>query len=498
MKVKNAVVLAYRSHRFMNNVLASGPFTNPLAYVHREGLVTYDDEDMDLLKKCEDSAKLIISEESVATVKQYFEEQRQTQTVMGQYYKSLDFNEFLLRLFTKRYKVAYLNGCLVVPRKWNDVLAKAKAQHYYSSLFNGNHSMKYRELLMSIGTEQDQSEIYREYLTLDEMMFTPCLLPQTLSVIIGNGTRSPYPEFYNEAHDAVPLAVINSPIGAEFNDGLTLHNDLLMMVVPEQLIPDLARRRHSILASQPLLNAAKQLYGEKLALDYTPNDARADNTGDFMHLTAFGMSFWLYKPAYKARTKSMLKNTLLSADHGMFEAGNIGDTFNLKGIGLGAFGFTEPSCTGFIEDLYVQCVQETVQEIASRFKHIRCINLINLPSDYNADLWKTSRVASYGQVQLIRSVMEPTCKKIPDFEYGMVGGTHFCGDSAAKVGNEGLLGAQRSNSDDPATLYSLLNPKILDPDAKPRLATMACLHTLSEDNGIAPLGIDESYIARHN
>ena len=58
--------------------------------------------------------------------------------------------------------------------------------------------------------------------------------------------------------------------------------------------------------------------------------------------------------------------------------------------------------------------------------------------------------------------MDPTEDSIEDRNTN-IGGTIFCGDSASQVGNEGNIGMGRHSSDDPATLYSLLDPYILNP-----------------------------------
>ena len=453
----------------MHLLLPNSPIVNPVSYAfaHPEAELSYSPQEKSVLEACANSTRMIVSEKHLQMLQDYFTEQSKTDTVMGRFYRTMTFNDFLSRLYQKRFRSVYLDGNLLVPRDINDVLGKAKRKFNFTRFFlEASNTERNRDILLSIGTESDRAEIYKEYLCLNELMLTPVFLPQTTSIIVGTGSRSTEWAVQEEARASADLVVLTSAVAPEFGDGYSLHLDLLFCVVAKYFHPSLRARNEAVKADQALVKAARTLYGPKLAIEVTPEEASQDTSGDFIPIQVRREDasepeyYWLYKPAYVARMRPLLKTLLLSSDEAMQAAGT-GPVFNLKGLGLGAFGFSDEQAQKVLEDLYIEVVQEVLSEIADVLQHIRIVNLINLSRDRAAQITEAIPMASYGAgaIRLVRSLMSPTEKTIPGTRHE-IGGTVFCGDSAALVGNEGQIGFSRDNSDDPATLYSMLDPSL--------------------------------------
>lgn len=460
--IKMKALVSYQGNNTWYTPLkASGSvLTNPIAFQHAKNPPQYTPEELAELAACRNSARLVIEKSQLKVLQDYFHEKSDTDTVMGKYYRELSFSDFFLRLYQKRYRTIYLNGRMLIPRSADDILAKAKSKFYYSHFFSSNPYCRYLDLISMIGSEADKSGLYREYLTVQEMMLTPTIIPQGLSIMIGTGSRDDHWPVAEEALAATDLAVLSSAVGPEFNDGATLHLDSQWIVLADQSTDQGYAHIEALKADKPLVNAARKLYGGALAIDFHPWMARRDKTRNFLLMIVGDQKYWLYKPAYQARLRTLLKTLLLSSDEAMHLA-NTGTVFNLKGLGLGAFGFSGRINQNILEQCYIDTVKSVLAEIAGLFKHITVVNLINLPSDWS-DQNPVTPVSEYAGVSLIRSVMSPTEKTIPG-RTEVIGGTHACGDSASMWGNEGQIGARRSDSDDPATAYSVLDPLMYDP-----------------------------------
>jgi hypothetical protein len=481
--VKRKAIIAFQEFSPLASLQSEfrrDPFRNTIALAHHEQPPQYTEDEQSVQEACVNSARVVIEKNQLAILHQYFTEQSAVDSVMGRFYRTMTFDNFLLRLYQKRYRAIYLDGRVVVPRSSTDVLAKAKWKFNLTHFFHGaNPFFHYRKLLLEIGTEADKNKIYEEYLTINELMLTPALLPQAISIMIGNGSRALDWPYIKEAERAADLAVLSSAVAPEFSDGRTLHLDFIFSVVIENPGEHFMARVNNIKKEDFLVHAARAIYGEKLAIDFTADEARKNKTGEFIHIKDLDVDMWLYKPAYLARVKMLLKTLLLSSDEAM-KLANTGSVFNLKGMGLGAFGFSYASNQVMLENLFVEAVKEVLNENAGKLKHIRVVNLINLPTDWDNLMLDVKHMAEYHSVKLVRSIMSPTEKTLPQ-QSEEIGATHFCGDSASLVGNEGQIGLPRETSDDPATLYSMLDPTLLDPSRNKHLQSTECIVILDSD-----------------
>ncbi len=476
----------------LNGQFGRHPFQNPIALLMHRKPPEFTPEEKDVLRACDDSARVVIAAQHFSVLQRYFEEQAATDTVMGRFYRTMSFEDFLMRLIQKRYRTVFLDGRLVVPRENTDVLAKAIWKFRITHFFASNPFFRYRQILLAVGTEADHDKIYEEYLTLNELMLTPLLLPQVISIMIGTGSRDIDWPYIQEAKRSADLAVLTSAVAPEFSNGITLHSDFRCCVVIDDKSQAYSSYNQNIKHDQPLIHAAREIYGGKLAIDFSVEEAKQNQTGEFIHLQVMSQDMWLYKPAYFARIKTLLTTLLLSSDEAMQRA-DTGTVFNLKGMGLGAFGFSEFDNLIIMEKLYIEAVMEVLAEIGPNLQHIRVVNLINLPSDLNnRQTWNHIHdIAEVSGVQLTRSVMSPT-EKSHHQGSAEVGATHLCADSASLVGNEAQIGAPRDSSDDPAGVYAQLNPAQLDPSANPRLQSTDCFSILDvTSNTLTPFNQSE-------
>lgn len=436
------------------------PFHHPLAKSIKDKKIAFSAKDKALIHQCQKSAKLIITKENRKILLNYFIERRKSNDKLGELYQSLTFTDFVLRLFQKRFKEVYFDGRAVVLRNGEN--------------HSGHQGKAY---LQKIGTPKDTDNIYQEYLTLEESVLSTLVLPQATSIVLGTGNRSEEHQWNikQEFNESIDIATFSYPAAAEFRNGNTAHYDLHFIVKPQDEDPTYKKQIAQIKNNSALMKAAREIYGDTFAFE-------SNKDHGFKTLHVGGETYYLNKNAYKARTKNVLKTVLLAADAQMQEQG-LGKTFQLKGLGLGAFSFTGAENSYKLETLYIQCVKDVIKELktSNQLKYINCVNLINLPSDY-ADPTLTANItkqeATISGIQLLRSVMDPTTNK-HKAKIGEIGGVVVCGDSGSKFGNEGNIGLQRSSSDDPAAQYSLFNPLILDPDANPALGKKDCIQMIN-------------------
>lgn len=430
----------------------------------------------ELLNECYSSSKLIIQQDHLVILREFFESRRSGSDVLSVLYQDMTFDEFLLRLFHKRYQEVYLDGRAVVGR----------AEHPDFFIHNVVAGKKF---LYGVGGTKDTSGFYKEYLTLEETMLSSLVLPQTMSVVIGTGNRSKKWDVAGEFVDSIDAAIYSYPAAAEFRNGHTTHYDLLFMTIPHHgyTKAQVAQIQH-IIQHPALLVAAKSIYGTVNALSeddlnkhrdaYVYLEVKSPSAFDFKR-----EGYYLHKQAYLHRTKHVLRQVLLSADYEM-EKYQLGKTFQLKGLGLGAFAFNTPQASEILESLYLQALKEVITETSLHY--IDRINVINLPTTFGLLNGVVFEEFNINGVRVISSDMNPT-EKHDNPDIGLVGGTVFCGDSGSQVGNEGNVGTHRASSDDPATQYSILNPKILDPDYNKGLQDAGCLYVMTGDRELVKL-----------
>ena len=453
------------------------PFHNPIAQKIKEGKIGFSGPHQATLQDCRNSAKLIITAENCQILLNYFEERKTINDKLGNLYKTLSFTDFILRLAHKRFKEVYYDGRAVVLRDGRD--------------FGGFRGGK--GFLRQLGTQQDKKNLFEEYLTMEESTLSPLVIPQATSVVIGTGSRSHESNWdvKRELNESIDIATFSYPAAAEFRGGHTAHYDLLFILKPQSPDADYLYNVDLIRKNPALMNAAKRIYGAPLVFDIDTIDEHHFE----MIRSNEGKVYYLHKSTYLARTKNTLKSVLLAADMQM-KADNLGRTFQLKGLGLGAFSFSGNENTEKLQALYIQSLLELLSEESFALTHIQCINLINLPTDLARKPGGPFILAEQAikNIRLIQTVMDPT-SSLHQASIGEIGGVVVCGDSGSKFGNEGNIGLGRSSSDDPAAQYSLIDPLILDPDANPVLKHKNCIQVIRQ-GALSPCPERESTFVR--
>ncbi len=445
--------LGYTAENVKPTVLYQNPFMR--SYDEKKLLLT--DKENDLIQKNKESASIFIDEKNKDTLHHFYEEMCQCNTPIGNLYKTLSFDDFIRRLATNRYGTAYLDGRMLKARQADDSLGQLLNDFSSSSEEN-------KRILSMVGTDKDTKHIYKSYLSLEEIAVSGLTLLQAVMLPIGDGRRET--EYLDQGHtwdisNSLAKAiespiVISAPAGIECRDGATLNYDLFMVARPAEPTQTWQQTTETIRQST-FYKVSNMIYGNKLAIDTQTN---ISNDNDFTTIQSrTGDDWYLCKPAYKEKTKKTLRTMFLAADKQMKD-NNLGTSYNLKGLGLGYFGFA--SASGILEDLFDQALQETLAEVS--LKHIKQINLINWPSMVNTedDLEKMQNSAkmnyytSVNGIKLTRGLMNPLAKNVPGG--GHVGGTHVCGDSASIFGNEFHSRVAPSSSDEAAMAHQLLNP----------------------------------------
>lgn len=538
-QVKNELIESYENNKFdrMFGKINFEALQNPIAD-HAAQMISkklFSARSLRLIEECKKSAKLVILEDHLKILQDYYQERKIVNDNLGNLYKRMDFRDFIIRLFEKRYKIAYLDGRIVAERekKYNyDIcvtsIKRKESLHEISDLqekfpntpiiikfendiyiygmnentwqltmldINKLGKLKFpaennpirltsseidlsvyvhieekdghlprptlisdyfgdngRKAIEQVGTNHDHNK-YLEYLTLEEMVLSPLLLPQVMSIVVGTGSRNKtdknHGNIWREEFDkSIDIAIFSSPAAAELRDGITAHHDLLFITKPEtNYTPEQEKRLDSIRNNKPLLKAARKIYGPTFAFENSEDN-------DVLLESYNGKRYYLNISAYKNRTKNILRQILLSSDIEMQSAG-LGKTFQLKGLGLGAFSFSNPKSIIAMKCLFLESLIEVLQDC-----NLRHINQINLLSREKYE--GIHEIFIVNKIKLTQIRMDPTENNIED-KKNQTGGTIFCGDSASQVGNEGNIGAGRDSSDDPATLYSLFDPYILNP-----------------------------------
>ncbi len=399
------------------------------------------------------TAKLFITEENLAILHDFFEERKGVNDKLGNLYNIIKFEDFILRLMNKRYKEIYLDGRALVGR--DD-----------APLPRFDSDVQAREFMNNLATKGDANNYYQEYLTPEEMMLAPLVLPQAASLIIGTGNRSDQwgaAQVYNEFIQSVDVALLSYPAAAEYRDGRTASYDLLFTTFFNGAVDRTGNhdktRKQVLQENKALMKAAAKIYGANHSLSgnrVTLEPMSARHRKGYVE-----MPHQLNIAAYKARTKNTLKLILLAADHDM-EKYDLGTTFSLKGVGMGAFSFTGSGKV--FEQLTKQALQEVMGEIT--LSHIKKINLISWPSVFRSVKDERERAVYEGDstvkgVKVVESNRPESLKKVAGEEG--VAATVYCGDSGSLVGNEGNIGLARGSSDDPAMQYSMYDPQLMDP-----------------------------------
>ncbi len=448
---------------------------NPIANVYNQGQLLLPPRESGALTSYEKSASIFIYPDDEMILKNFFQRARNENSPLGKLYQTLAYDQFLRRLVEKRFKSAYLDGRMLLPRHSDDVLDRALSD------IDRNNPREVCQLLQKIGSTADQHAIFKQYLSLSEIAVASLLMPQMVTLAIDNGSRKVLLDEKTERLTWDPRLglidtvqnpiVVASPSGIECRNGTTVHPDLFMVALPAHPNALWHERAEQIRASV-LYSVAPDLYGKILGLDVTPQAATADKV-NFAEIAdpSSGTRWYLCLPAYKQRAKKTLRLLLTGADKQM-QAHALGTSFNLQGLGLGYFGFS------FASDHEERLLKEALFEVLSeeRLQHITQVNLLNWPSKFQsahdteqseAQQPPLAPIKVINGVRVTEGCGDPLSRTLKDS--GSIGGTHSCGDSAAYFGNEAYanddqgIHLPRSSSGDTAMFHSVLFPKRLMP-----------------------------------
>ena len=400
-----------------------------------------DKEFMEIQNQLRLSVKLVVTVENLAILKTYYEKRKTLQDALAQLYQTLSFDDFILRLYNKRYSKSGQENISI---------------GFYRTDANTNH---------------DPDNEYRYYLTQEEMAFSHLVLPLALSAFIGTGISAPHKmkKHFEDFTNAIDLGCISYPSGVEFLQGQSSSTDMLMLtpVNPadhHNAYPHFPLKFEMNKAVQPVLEA---IYG------VSNIDANADNALVLVGSNKGDRCYRLNKAMYMQRIKNTLRALLLASDREM-KASGLGTTFQLKALGQHKSGF--PDFDLELERLYVQAVKEVINEI--HLHHITCINIINLPSMLKENYRRQEffqEIPSAANVRLIKSVMSSTDKTKSE-TIGEIGGTLFCGNSASLAGGNLSFIEIAGNSDNYAQLYAMMTPTMFDPTVNRSLLSKHCIY----------------------
>ena len=417
------------------------------------------------------SVKLCVTEENLKIITKYFNAKKREKGKMPDLYNSFAaVEDFILRLYVKRYKSVYLDGRMIYLRNNSRHTSTSDAGKLW---------------LRDVGSITDSS-YYKEYLTLEELVFSALIIPQVTSIIIGTGYR-PKTQFNNltvveQLNHSINIACISYPAAAEFRGGATVHYDLYAILRPYASNKKAVKKYKDVIDAikedPALLQAMVSIYGKHsyVASNSIPgtSEVNLDN------------GYYISIPAYRARTINLLTSLLLSSDQQMQEH-NLGKTFQLKGLGLGAFAFNaqDTKALKILQELYIYCVKAAVCEVQQRLSHINHINIINLPSSFRANSQPLLNLKELKSENFNITISVSTCNMNPSnrnfkANIGEIGGISTCGDSGSFFGNEGNIGFGTHSSDNPATQISLAIPDILNPDENDAL-NKNCIFIISNE-----------------
>ncbi len=455
-------------------------FPHPLTRALKDNCLHLNKTQNIAIHRLSNSARVYLPEEIESVLRKFFEAHKEQGTLLGQLYCNMSFSDFVERLVTKTYQTVYLDGGVLYGRKHaEDRLNKALPKYPHQNIQDN------LDLLIKIGTLEDADAVFYDYLTLEEIGIKSLLIQHAVCLPVGDGRRDTEYLDTSTSDTDFRLPIINSmtaavkrPVlvssisGIEARNGHTVHPDLFMIFAPKA--PNkFWEDRVQLLRNSPYYLASKHIYGDKLAIDQAPDTFSEDKDFFLFGDGKYHEEWYVCKSAYKNRMKVLYRGLLQSADQQM-QAYGLGHSFNLKGLGLGYFGFS--AATHILEGLSKEALHETLAEI--KLEHIQQINLINWPSqiaktDPELPLHQQAflrQIDTIGPIKIFEGIAEAFAAHE---EAGELGGTHVCADAAAQFGNEAHIGMPPSSSDDAATYYALLDPTPLiyadNPDLSLRL-----------------------------
>lgn len=462
--------------RRFDSVKPNAKYPHPLMRAYKEKGLHLNAEQCMALNRLSRSARVYVPEEMEPSLQAFFDAHKKQNTPLGQLYRTMSFSDFIERLITKTYKAIYLDGRLLRGRHHHEARLMKALPLYPQAAIADN-----LDLLIKVGSPYDAEEVFYDYLTLEEIGMRSLLIEQAVCLPIGDGRRDTIYLETSQSDTDFQLPVIKSlaaarrqPVvvaavsGIEARNGQTVHPDLFMIFVPK--VPNQRWTEMTLtLRQSPYYAVSSQIYGEKLAINQAPNTCSEDKDFVLFGGGKYHEEWYICKPAYKNRMKVLYRSLLTTADLQM-QAYDLGHSYNLKGLGLGFFGFS--AAIPLLEQLSKEALSETLTEI--KLKHIQQVNLINWPSqvaqaDPEHPLHQQAALKQIDTINTVK-VFEGITEAFSIVDSaGLVGGTHACADAASQFGNEAHIGMPPSSSDEAATYYSLLDPTVFLPEENPDL-----------------------------
>jgi hypothetical protein len=328
------------------------------------------------LREIGDSAATFVLEEDAKTLETFRQVMASMDTPLGRYYAEFfpSVTDMLHENDSNRSPAFYSNLLLWEAASHQPRLKKALSQ---IERIEGR-----QDLLHSIGSDADTMGLHEECLSPAEMGLTPLVVLNGLVFPFASGMRYGLDgllwmlgmqpgSLLEETHKAHRRAVSTSAIvGWDGRDNFSSLPDAAFTIEclnpPERMAHFVAKQR-ALREHLALQAVAPALYGS----EYVGSKTRGSCTTLEFDLPHFGpVSF--YCGAYKARTKKAIEQALVIGNHRLSEPG----TYNLKGMGLGAFGISQ--IIPQLEALYIEALAEVLQE--RHLPNIKKLVLLNFPS----------------------------------------------------------------------------------------------------------------------
>lgn len=448
------------------------PIANPVLRAIETGQLVLPAKHQATLDAAAQTVSVHFNDNDRQILQTFYEKQRQENSPLGEYYRTLSFDEFTLRLLKARYPAVYLDGRLLVSKSQTDALARVLFKHVGDAVSSDEYVN--RKILGKIGRHdfKDRAQIYLDHLSLAEIMMSSLLQTHGVGIALTSGRRevpmtSDAEGFTCDIESAEPAIVVSDPCGIECRNGVTMSYDLPHVAVPKNPTAMWYQTIEQMLKT-PMAECGKMMFGDQLA--YAAKNPEQDPNFVLVRSSA-GDEWYLSKDAYKTRLKKTYELLFAATDKKIGQYPGLGNNFNLKGMGLGVFGFSDDS--GVLEKLMVEAIQETLAKHPP--KHIKQVNLLNFPSSLETqediiamyEQPSVKLVQSINGVRLCRGVGAPMANCLAGA--GHLGATHTAGDAASDMGNElnaslyhmhhqeRVVSANPGSSDDATGSNGLLN-----------------------------------------
>ncbi|MBA2709397.1 MAG: hypothetical protein H0U57_02205 [Tatlockia sp.] len=456
---KNNVNYINKLPEFMQENISISPLHHPLESIIKNPIGKgLESPEVELIEQINNSNKFYILDHQNKILEQFFLAKQKENSTLGNFYKELDYSQFLNRLVSKKFKAIYADGRLVLPREHTPEFALAYQQKL-------EDSQSARKLLEKIGSSDDDF-LYKEYLSLEEGAVSPFIVPQEYFLPLSDGSRISYSPVLNrinlqggnlfeEWDNAHPYPVAISYIAApEFRNCFSLQYDVLACVrfqdTQNEAVAYFESRQAMARQQAGFSSVISLIYGEENALTA---DSSHTETISFEN-PVFGKGVFFVN-AYKKRLEHNFLQLLELANFSLEDQGNL----TIKGMSLGAFAIQQ--LVHPMETIFMDTLKETLTKL--NLSKIQKIDLINFPSAINkypnqqdrnyvlslGSSTKRQDIKSQNSNIEIYDCLGAPLKAQSDLHIA----THFCGDSLSYPGNEVHAGVPAKISSDDSVMY---------------------------------------------